>query len=102
MRAAPYGTFVMNLKEFDYDLPPALIAAVPSREREGSRLLVVRRPSGEIFHRLCSDLGAFLDPGDILVLNDTKVFPARLHGSKASGGRVEALLLEQFPRTERS
>ena len=91
----------MDLKEFDYDLPPSLIAALPSRKREGSRLLVVRRQTGEITHSVFSEVGNFLDPGDLLVLNDTKVFPARLRGTKASGGRVEVLLLEQFAESER-
>jgi S-adenosylmethionine:tRNA ribosyltransferase-isomerase len=92
----------MDLKEFDYDLPPSLIAALPAREREGSRLLVLRRRSGEIRHSTFSELGQFLDPGDLLVLNDTKVFPARLCGTKASGGRVEVLLIEPFPAAGRS
>ena len=86
----------MDLKEFDYELPEALIAAYPSRERAASRLLVIRRPSGEIIHSVFSALGEFLDGGDVLVLNDTKVFPARLRGTKRSGGRVEVLLLERF------
>jgi S-adenosylmethionine:tRNA ribosyltransferase-isomerase len=91
----------MDLKEFDYELPKELIAAFPGREREGSRLLVLRRSSGEIIHSVFSHLGDFLNSGDLLVLNDTKVFPARLRGSKQSGGRVEVLLLEQFPHEER-
>jgi len=86
----------MNLEEFDYQLPEALIAAFPSREREGSRLLVIRRATGEIIHSAFANLGNFLDTGDLLVLNDTKVFPARLRGSKDSGGKVEVLLLERF------
>jgi S-adenosylmethionine:tRNA ribosyltransferase-isomerase len=92
----------MNLAEFDYDLPSSLIAAVPSPERHDSRLLVVRRQSGEIVHSVFSDLGEFLDAGDLLVLNDTKVFPARLNGVKSSGGRVEALLLEPFTQAQRT
>ena len=58
----------MNLKEFDYELPDSLIAAFPSREREGSRLLVIRRVTGEIIHSVFSDLGNFLDAGDLLFL----------------------------------
>lgn len=92
----------MNLEEFDYELPESLIAAFPSREREGSRLLVIRRSTGEIIHSVFSHLGNFLDAGDLLVLNDTKVFPARLIGSKDSGGKVEVLLLERFPDEGRS
>jgi len=86
----------MDLKEFDYVLPEALIAAYPSRERAASRLLVIRRRTGEIIHSVFSALGEFLDAGDVLVLNDTKVFPARLRGMKPSGGQVEVLLLERF------
>ena len=79
-----------------------MIAAFPSREREGSRLLVIRRGTGEIIHSVFSELGSFLDSGDLLVLNDTKVFPARLLGTKESGGKVEVLLLERFPAEGRS
>jgi len=92
----------MDLKEFDYELPESLIAAFPSREREGSRLLVIRRATGEIIHSVFSDLGSFLDAGDLLVLNDTKVFPARLCGAKESSGKVEVLLLERFAEAGRS
>jgi len=92
----------MNLEQFDYQLPESLIAAYPSRAREAARLLVVRRQTGEIVHSVFSDLGEFLDPGDLLVLNDTKVFPARLRGTKASGGQVEVLLIERFVEAERN
>ncbi len=92
----------MNLEEFNYVLPPSLIAAFPTGEREKSRLLVLRRQTGEMVHSVFSELGEFLDPGDLLVLNDTKVFPARLRGAKASGGIVEVLLLEPFPGSSRS
>ena len=92
----------MNLEEFNYELPESLIAAFPSREREGSRLLVIRRSTGEIVHGVFAELGNFLDAGDLLVLNDTKVFPARLIGSKVSGGKVEVLLVEPFPDEGRS
>jgi S-adenosylmethionine:tRNA ribosyltransferase-isomerase len=87
----------MDLKEFQYELPDSLIAAYPSRDRQASRLLIVKRGTGELIHSLFSALGSFLDPGDLLVLNDAKVFPARLRGSKESGGKVEVLLLERFP-----
>lgn len=92
----------MDLEDFNYDLPQSLIAAFPSRERERSRLLVIKRASGEILHSVFAELGKFLDPGDLLVVNDTKVFPARLRGSKESGGRAEVLLLESFPQDGRS
>ena len=92
----------MNLDEFAYELPSSLIAAFPTRERESSRLLVVRRQTGEIVHSVFAAVGEFLDPGDLLVLNDTRVFPARLNGVKSSGGRVEVLLLEHFSEPGRS
>src|SRR5262245_25998976 len=87
----------MDLKEFKYELPDSLIARYPSRDRQASRLLVVKRSTGELIHSAFSELGNFLDSGDLLVLNDAKVFPARLHGVKESGGKVEVLLLERFP-----
>jgi S-adenosylmethionine:tRNA ribosyltransferase-isomerase len=92
----------MDLKQFTYELPDALIAAIPSGERADSRLLVLRRGAGEIVHSVFSKLATFLDPGDLLVLNDTKVFPARLRGVKESGGKAEVLLLERFPEEDRS
>jgi S-adenosylmethionine:tRNA ribosyltransferase-isomerase len=92
----------MDLKEFDYRLPESLIAAFPSRERTGSRLLVIRRATGEIIHSVFAELGSFLDAGDLLVLNDAKVFPARLLGTKDSGGKVEVLLIERFPDDDRT
>lgn len=88
----------MELKEFMYELPPSLIAAYPSKDRADARLMVVRRETGEFFHSDFSSLGQFLHTGDLLVLNDTRVLPARLRGTKESGGKVEALLLEPFPR----
>jgi S-adenosylmethionine:tRNA ribosyltransferase-isomerase len=87
----------MELTEFMYDLPESLIAAYPSRERQDSRLLVLERGTGAIHHTVFSEMKNLLAPGDLVVLNDTKVFPARLQGVKESGGRVEVLLLERFP-----
>jgi len=98
---APLLPDAMNLEEFNYELPDSLIAAFPSRDRAGSRLLVMRRATGEIVHSVFAELGTFLDPGDLLVLNDTKVFPARLRGTKDSGGKVEVLLFERFPDDSR-
>ena len=92
----------MNLDQFQFDLPSSLIAALPSPRRHDSRLLVLYRNSGEIVHSVFSDLGRFLQNGDLLVLNDTKVFPARLTGSKQSGGRVDVLLLERFTEARRT
>lgn len=87
----------MELKEFLYELPRSLIAAHPSKDRAGARLMVVQRNTKEIFHSDFSSLKDFLRPGDLLVLNDTRVLPARLRGQKESGGKAEVLLLESFP-----
>lgn len=78
-----------------YELPKELIALEPCRPRDASRLLVLPRKRGEISHRRFSDLAGLLRPGDLLVLNDTRVVPARLRGRKAgTGGQVELLLLQ--------
>ena len=78
---------------YDYDLPEELIAQNPAEPRDASRLLVVPRGGGELGHRRFSDLPTLLCPGDLLVLNDTRVWHARLLGAKPSGARVELLLL---------
>jgi S-adenosylmethionine:tRNA ribosyltransferase-isomerase len=83
----------MRLSDFDYALPRHLIAQVPARPRDSARLLVLSRSTGAIEHRLFRDLPEYLTPGDVLVLNDTRVLPARLHTRRASGGAVEVLLL---------
>jgi len=82
----------MKLSDFDFDLPPDLIAQYPLKVRSDSRLLYLDGPSGEMQDRVFRDLPAFLRAGDLLVFNDTKVVPARLHGRKESGGRVEVLI----------
>ncbi len=91
----------MNLSDFDYELPQDLIAQTPVEPRDASRLLVLPRNSTAIEHRHFSDLADYLQPGDLLVLNQTRVIPARLLGQKAeTGGKVEVLLLRQRdPRT---
>jgi S-adenosylmethionine:tRNA ribosyltransferase-isomerase len=85
----------MKLTQFDYALPPELIAQTPIEPRHASRLMVVDSRSGEISHRTFADLVGLLHPGDILVANDSRVIPARLFGRKQSGGRVEILLLKR-------
>lgn len=87
----------MLLAEFDYDLPPELIAQEPAAERSRSRLLMLERQSGHIAHHQFVDVVSLLPPGSLLLLNDTRVFPARLRGHKESGGRVELLLLRRLP-----
>lgn len=79
----------------DFELPPELIAQTPSERREGSRLLCLDRAREGVTHHRFHELVGFLRPGDLLVLNDTAVFPARLRGVRAdTGGKVEVLLLE--------
>ncbi|HEU4339816.1 MAG TPA: tRNA preQ1(34) S-adenosylmethionine ribosyltransferase-isomerase QueA [Planctomycetota bacterium] len=83
----------MKSRDFDYPLPPELIAQVPAPSRDASRMMVVPLSGGPIEHRAFVDLPRFLRPGDLLVLNDTRVVPARLILTRATGGKVEALLL---------
>ncbi|CAB3393501.1 tRNA preQ1(34) S-adenosylmethionine ribosyltransferase-isomerase QueA [Kyrpidia spormannii] len=86
----------MRVEDFDYDLPPDRIAQVPSADRTASRLLVLYRDSGRMEHRHFRDLVDYAVPGDALILNDTRVIPARLLGVKAGGGgQVECLLLRR-------
>ncbi|MDR2547664.1 MAG: tRNA preQ1(34) S-adenosylmethionine ribosyltransferase-isomerase QueA [Lachnospiraceae bacterium] len=85
----------MKTKDFHYYLPPELIAVKPPVNRLDSRLLVVERESGINHHRGFGDIVEYLRPGDCLVLNDTKVIPARLHGKRSDGAAVELLLLRR-------
>ena len=88
-----------RIEDYDYFLPPELVAQYPLGERDASRLLVLRRARGEIRHAGFRELAAALDENDVLVVNDTRVFPARLNGHKDSGGKVE-LLLHHLPEAE--
>src|SRR5436305_9157095 len=84
----------MHLTDLDYDLPPHLIAQEPRAERDQSRLLVVRRAEATFSHHVFRELPALLSPGDLLVLNDTRVLPARLRGRRErTGGKWEGLFL---------
>ena len=86
----------MHTADFTYELPPGLIAQEPAGERSSARMLVLRRDTGSIEHRQVSDLPEYLRSGDLLVVNNTRVIPARLFGRKSSsGGKVEVLLLEE-------
>ena len=82
----------MQRADFHFELPDELIARYPSEQRSDCRLLCVDGQSGALAHRRFPDLLDLLEPGDLLVFNDTRVIPARLHGHKASGGKVEMLL----------
>jgi len=86
----------MRTAEFDFHLPSELIAQQPTPRRDGSRLLVLFRDNGRLEHRKFTDLLEFLRPGDVLVLNNSRVIPARLRGTNAkTGGAFEILLLEE-------
>src|ERR1700682_3946167 len=86
----------MRTADFDFELPPELIAQTPAPERDQSRLLVLHRDSEQIEHRQFRHLLDYLRRGDVLVLNNSRVLPARLRGVNAlSGGQFEMLLLEQ-------
>jgi S-adenosylmethionine:tRNA ribosyltransferase-isomerase len=88
---------VLKTSDFDYCLPEELIAQDPSRERDESRLMVLRRAGGEIEHKKFMDIIDYLTPGDVLVINDTRVIPARLFAKKeGTGGEIEVLLLKQL------
>lgn len=91
----------MKTAEFDYFLPPERIAQTPIEPRDAARLLVVDRAAGALAHRHFRDLGDYLEPGDLLVLNESRVIPARIQARKVpSGGRVEILLLTRHdPQT---
>lgn len=87
----------MNINDFDYHLPEELIAQQPADKRDFSRLLVVHRDTGEIEHKHFYDVLDYLNPGDCLVMNNSKVLPARLFGTKAeTGAKVEFLLIKRL------
>lgn len=86
----------MDVKDFYYDLPEELIAQDPLEKRSNSRLMVLDKKSGDVYHRHFYDIKEYLKPGDCLVVNNTKVIPARLYGSRENtGGKVEILLLKR-------
>ena len=86
----------MELKEFYYDLPENLIAQVPIAKRDESRLMVLNRNAQTIEHKIFKDIIDYLEPGDCLVRNNTKVIPARIYGKKETGANVEFLLLNNI------
>lgn len=86
----------MRTKDFWYDLPEELIAQTPLQQRDSSRLLVLDKVSGQMTHRHFYDIVEYLKPGDCLVMNDSRVLPARLLGNRPTGGAVELLLLKDL------
>jgi S-adenosylmethionine:tRNA ribosyltransferase-isomerase len=82
----------MDVSDFDFTLPDELIARYPAEQRTGSRLLHLEGPTGQVAHRHFPDILELLEPGDLLVFNNTRVIPARLFGQKDSGGKVEVLI----------
>ena len=86
----------MKKSDFYFELPEELIAQTPIAQRDASKLLVVSKENGDISHRQFSDIIDYLNPGDCLVLNDSRVIPARLFGSRKTGGAVEVLLLKDL------
>ena len=94
--------FNMKLSNFNYDLPKELLAEYPSNERDESRLMVLHRDSGKIEHKTFKNVIDYFEDGDSFVLNNTKVFPARLMGNKEkTGARIEVFLLRELSREQR-
>jgi len=92
----------MKLSQFKYNLPENLIALHPSKNRDESRLMVLHRETGEIEHRVFKDVKEYFSDMDVMVFNDTKVFPARLYGNKEkTGARIEVFLLRELNQEQR-
>ena len=92
----------MKLSDFKFNLPAELIAAHPTPNRDESRLMVVHRKTGEIEHKTFKDILGYFDDGDVMVVNNTKVFPARLYGTKEkTGAKIEVFLLRELNREAR-
>ncbi len=85
----------MKTSDFDYILPPESIAQTPAEPRDSSRLLIINRQTGKLEHKIFHEIVDYLHPGDLLVLNQTRVIPARIFARKPTGGRVELLLLRR-------
>jgi S-adenosylmethionine:tRNA ribosyltransferase-isomerase len=92
----------MKLSNFDFTLPKDLLAEYPAENRDESRLMVLHRDSGKIEHKMFKDIIDYFDEGDVMVLNNTKVFPARLYGNKEkTGARIEVFLLRELNQEQR-
>ncbi|MFM7636842.1 MAG: tRNA preQ1(34) S-adenosylmethionine ribosyltransferase-isomerase QueA [Crocinitomicaceae bacterium] len=89
----------MKLSEFSFDLPPELIAKYPTEHRDESRLMVIHRATGQIEHKLFKDIIHYFDDGDVMILNNSQVFPARMYGNKEkTGAKIEVFLLRELNR----
>lgn len=89
----------MKLSQFNFDLPEELIAEYPSENRDEARLMVIHRDTGKIEHKLFKDLIDYVDEGDVMIRNNTKVFPARMYGNKEkTGAKIEVFLLRELNR----
>jgi len=89
----------MKLSQFNFDLPEELIAKYPSENRDECRLMVVHRETGKVEHKLFKDLIDYVDEGDVMIMNNTKVFPARMYGNKEkTGAKIEVFLLRELNR----
>ena len=86
----------MKVSDFNYELPKELIAQHPYDKRDEARLMVLNKKSKQIEHKVFKDVIDYLNPGDCLVINNTKVIPARLYGNKDTGAHVEVLLLKRI------
>lgn len=92
----------MKLSQFDFKLPPELIAKYPHKNRDESRLLVLHRKTGQIEHKVFKDILSYFEEKDVMVFNNTKVFPARLYGNKEkTGADIEVFLLRELNREQR-
>ena len=92
------GTDGYDLSLYEYDLPPEMVAQAPAEPRDSSRLMVLHRDTGAVQHAVFRDIGSFLRGGDLLVLNNTRVFPARVFAVRHTGGKVEILFLRDLGR----
>lgn len=90
----------MKLSDYDYNLPEELIAQLPAEKRENSRMLVLNRDKHSILHKHFYDIVDLIEPDSMLVLNNTKVLPARLYGMKETGAKIEIFLLKQLENDE--
>lgn len=89
----------MKLSEFDFELPEELIAEYPTENRDESRMMVIHRDTGKIEHKMFKDILGYFDEGDVMIRNNTKVFPARMYGNKEkTGAKIEVFLLRELNR----